>query len=214
MTYIPFFKEKFNELKAKYPDHKPLICLDGMSGTGKDTAALILQEELKKVGIKLELKNAGDFFRGVAKEMGYDNLDEFSEARSKDEELAKKIDIRLDETILEHGLKNGGIITSRLSIGVLGDEADIRIFILADVDRVAERISKDENRKDFGKPIEEIKARFLNRNKSDMETYEKLYNIKYSEVETRNSLVIRNDGTKEELRKQIKEIVVIVSGLI
>ena len=93
-------------------------------------------------------------------------------------------------------------------------EQESRYEILRKEIKNIERILKDENRKDFNKPKEEIKSRFLNRNKSDMETYEKLYNIKYSEVETRNSLVIRNDGTKEELRKQIKEIVVIVSGLI
>jgi len=212
MTYIPFFKEKFNELKSKYPNHKPLIVIDGMSGTGKNTAAKLMKEELEKTGVKLEITDASILFRPVAEEMGYDNLDEFSEARKNDLELAKKVDIKLDTAMLERGLKNGGIITGRIMIGVFGDEADLRIFVVADVDKVAERISKDKDRKDFGKPVEEIKARLLNRNKSDMETYEKLYNIKYSEVETRNSLVLKNDGSLEELRKRVREIVRLVEG--
>jgi cytidylate kinase len=214
MTYIEFFREKFDTLKKENPEHKPIICIDGMSGTGKDTVALILKEELKKVGIEVEIKNAGDFFREVAKERGYENLDEFSEARRNDSELAKKVDIRIDEMTLEYGFKHGGIITSRLSIGVLGDEADVRIFILAHIDKIAERVANDSSREEFGKPVEEIKQRILNRNKADMETYEKLYNIKYNEVETRNSLILRNDGTKEDLRKKMKGVANLVEGLL
>jgi cytidylate kinase len=214
MTYIPFFQEKFTEIREKYPEHKPIVIVDGLSGVGKNTVARIFQEELEKRGIKLSIKDASDFFRPVAKEMGYENLDEFAEAREKDLELAKKVDIKLDETMLEHGLKNGGIITGRIMIGVFGDEADIKVFVTADIDKVAERVSKDKERKDFNRPKEEIKKRFINRDKSDIATYEKLYNINYKEVEIPNALIIKNDKDVDNLRRQINIIVNLVEGII
>jgi cytidylate kinase len=214
MSYIPFFQEKFTELKKKYPDHKPIVIVDGLSGVGKNTVAKVFQEELEKRGIKLSIKDASEFFRPVAKEMGYENLDEFAEARRKDLELAKKVDVKLDTDMLEHGLKNGGIITGRIMIGVFGDEADIKVFVTADADKIAERISKDKERKDFGKPVEEIKKRIVNRDKSDIATYEKLYNIDYKEVEIPNALIIKNDKDVNEIRRQVSIIVNLVEGIL
>lgn len=212
MTYIPFFRKRFEELKKKYPEHKPLICIDGMSGTGKSMFALFLKDELNRIGVNLTIKNSGDFFREFAKNMGYDNLDEFSKARQENEELAKKTDIILDEKTLEYGIKNGGILVGRITIGLLGDEADVRIFIIADVDKIAERVAGDPKREEYGKSIEEIKRRIIRRNEYDTMLYEKIYNIKYNEVETTNSLLIVNNGSKDELKRKAREIVKLIKG--
>lgn len=206
MTYIPFFQKRFEELKKHHKRKKPLICIDGPPGTGKNDAAQFLKEELEKYGIDIEILTASDFTRPIAKKMGYKDLDEFCEKRAKDIQLMEEVDIILDNMLLEHGIKNGGIIVARLSISVLGDEADARIFITADARKIAERIAKDKRREEHGKPMSEIIKRIKNRDKHDIKAYEHLYKIDYLKTETKKSIIIENNGTLNDLKSSMQSI--------
>jgi len=206
MTHVPFFKEKFEELKKIHQRNKLLVCIDGLSGAGKSDAAYFLQQELEKLGVKLPIMEAGKVMRAVAKKHGY-TMNEFAEIRNKNKKLAEKFDIELDHLLLEHGIKNGEIIVARMSGSVLGDEADVRIFITADPQKIAERIVKGKNRDEYKQPVEEIKKAIQNRTEHDIKTYEYLYNIDYMKLKTgKGSIVIHNDGTLEDLRNHMKKI--------
>ncbi len=205
MTLIPYFAETERKILAEGKTETPIIAIGGWAGTGKDTAAKNLQTLLeKRDGIKIELHVAGDIFRAAAREAGYNEqrLDEFSASVKGDE-----LDKRVDGTTLRMALAQGGIYVGRLAPAVIG-ESGITVWMETDPKAIAERISRDPERKEYGLPIDELADRIEARNKADASRYERIYGTNPEALKTRCGLVLNNSKlTKEETAEALYKFV-------
>jgi cytidylate kinase len=206
MTYLKFLEKRFAELSEG--DKRLCICISGLSGSGKNTAAELLQAELKKHGLDLQIYNSGDFFRKVAKEMGHDeaNLNKFSEKVKNDSKLSDEVNKQIDMMTLEQAFKTGGIFVGRLTFAVLGDESSMNIFLITDKKLLAQRITHDKSRAEYSVPVDEIVKRITERDDADKQAYKDLYEIDYDDL-TGKCILLENSETKDDLREDLVDIV-------
>lgn len=207
MTYLTQFREFERSIITKHgkPD-RPIIAIGGWAGTGKDTAAYNLQRLLKeKDKITVDVHVAGDFFRAKAKEAGYNEreLEKFSAAVKSDE-----LDVMIDKATLEMALTKGGIFVGRMAPAVIGEHG-IKVWIETDPKVVAERVSSDPKRKEFGMPIDELARRGKERNEKDAARYKRIYGIDPEKMKSKYDLVLNNSHyTKEQTANKLHEFVI------
>jgi cytidylate kinase len=205
LTYLPRLRELEQRLLKEHGlPKKPIITIGGWSGTGKDTAAYNLQKLLAKDGIRLDVFVAGDIFRAAARKAGFSEreLEKFS-ASLKSEDL----DIKVDNELLEQALTKGGIFVGRLAPAVVGEHG-IKIWIETDAKVIAERISNDKERKEYGMPTAELAKRIAERNEVDAVRYKKIYGIDPEKLKTKYDLVLNNSKlTKEQAAKKLYDFV-------
>ena len=180
-SYIEEFKqdrEKNSEL---------VICVNGPSGAGKGTLAAQIADMLD-----IDHFSAGDVFRGIAADRGLDVVE-------LSEKADKEVDLEVDRRTLERALNNDCVVDSRLSSWVLGDYADVKIYITADIEERAKRVAEREDMSE-----EEARERIEKRDSDNRDRYMEYYGI---DVEDRGiyDLVLDNtDLGVEEQRKVIE----------
>jgi len=159
-----------------------IICIDGNSGAGKGT----LTEHLcDKFGYKH--LSAGKMFRKIAKEKNM-TVGELSEKADK------QTDIEIDKRTIKEAFKQDCIVDSRIGSRILGDYADLKIRLEADLEERARRVAERENLE-----IEVAKKRVEKRDEDNEKRYKEYYNIDMNNLETYDLIV---DNTKLEISHQ------------
>lgn len=137
-----------------------IVTVSGAPGSGTTTVAKAISEEL---GIRWI--NSGDLFRNIAKERNL-SLKELGRLA----EIGPEIDYLIDDAQRAIVKDGGGVFEGRLSGHIL--DADLKIFLKADLLVRAERIGAREN-----KLIEDALHECRVREKSEALRYEKYYNL-------------------------------------
>jgi cytidylate kinase len=201
-TYIPRLKEYERDLLTQHQreiqERKlPSIAIGGFSGTGKDTVALYVKEYFKtKHNLELKITHAGEFVRKVALESGWEekNMDEFMEyvKNTQDEEFANKIDLKIEKRALKTALLQGGIFVGRMAPFAIGTHG-ITIWLEVSAQIIAERISNDRTRSEFGLDPNSLVRKIQSRDRTDGERLERIYNISFRDKK-KFDLTLRNEG--------------------
>lgn len=135
------------------------IAISGKSGCGNTTVSTMLA---RRLGVNL----INYTFRNLAKDIGL-SLAEIIERAKTDDSFDRQVDGRQVALALEESC----VLGSRLAVWMLED-ADLKVFLLADEDVRAARILNRE-----GGNLEEIKAFTAMRDREDSQRYQRLYNI-------------------------------------
>lgn len=137
-----------------------VVVVDGPSASGKGTLA-------EHVAEKLNTKHfsASDVFYSIAEERGFED-------HELSEEAGKDVDIEVDRKTLERGLEQSCVIDGRITAWVLGDYADLRIHLDADLEERADRLAKREG---YGQ--EEAREIVEKRDSEDYRRYQEYYGI-------------------------------------
>ncbi|MGC9071969.1 MAG: (d)CMP kinase [Acidilobus sp.] len=110
---------------------RPVIVISGQPGSGKSTYARRLANELG-----LRYYTTGQAFRELAKRMGV-SLVELNEMAERD----PRIDLEIDRASIEEAKKGCVVIDSHLAAWILGDLADVLIYVKASLTERAQRIA-------------------------------------------------------------------------
>lgn len=180
--------EEFKKQREKESDL--VVTIDGPSGSGKGTLAEQIADEL---GIKHF--SASDVFYAIADERGISHVELSKKAD-------KQVDLEVDRKTLERGLKNDCVIDSRIASYVLGSYSDLRIFLAAEAEERARRISEREE-KEFEKVLEETRERDL----ENKRRYNEYYDIDTEDKSIYDVLIDNTDMDIEEQRELVNKIV-------
>lgn len=179
--------EKFQDDREKQSDR--VIAIAGPSKSGKSTIAEHIAEEL---GIKHV--SAGDFFREIADERGM-TVEELSENADRE------TDMEVDRRTLEAGLQEDCVIDGRLAAWVLGDFADLSIYVTADLEERAGRLA---DIKDI--PLEEARERIEKRDQDNDRRYMDYYGIDTSELEIYDVVMDNTELSMEEQNEVVDDL--------
>lgn len=210
-TFIPRLQDYEKNLLEEYATEinnriVPLIAIGGFSGTGKDTVARFVQIYFKENhGILLKITGAGEIVRKIAVESGWEerNLDEFMKhiQTTKDHDFAENVDLKIEQYALKTALLDGGIFVGRMAPFAIGTHGTtIWLEVAARV--IANRISHDLNRSEFGMDEKELIQRIQSRDRTDGERLEKIYGISFRDKK-QFDLTLRNEGYRKEELKEI-----------
>ncbi len=213
-TYIPLLRDYEEDLLEKYSSKidkrtTPIIAIGGFSGTGKDTVARFVQLYFKNGHeISLKIIGSGDFVREIAVKSGWEekNLDEFMKhiQKTQNEDFARKVDIEIEKHALKTALLEGGIFIGRMAPYAIGTHG-ITIWLEVAARVIANRISHDFNRSEYGMNEEELIRRVKSRDRTDGERLEQIYGIAFRDKK-KFDLTLRNEGySLEELKEKIDE---------
>jgi cytidylate kinase len=195
MTYI----KKFKNIDEGRKINHPVIAIAGTSGSGKDMHANLLKKRLEKdFKLNLPIYQSGEKFREEAEKRGI-TIEQFGALLKKDQKLSDEVDKKVDKNMLEMAMKKPGIYVGRLTTYIIGDNG-YKIFLYADIDLVAERISKDPTRDECKRGLtkEQIKAEKIKRDKDNNDRYKRLYGIIYDkDIRTTADIVVKNDRAPE-----------------
>lgn len=201
-TFIPRLKEYERDLLTKHQKEiqerkLPTIAIGGFSGTGKDTVAFYVKEYFKtEHNLELKITHAGEFVRKLALESGWEekNMDEFMEhvKNTQDEEFANKIDLKIEKRALKTALLQGGIFVGRMAPFAIGTHG-ITIWLEVSAQIIAERISNDRTRSEFGLDPNSLVGKIQSRDRTDGERLERIYNISFRDKK-KFDLTLRNEG--------------------
>ncbi len=122
--------------KCREEKKGPTIAISGPPGGGKTTYAARLAKELG-----LEYYSAGKIFREIARERGL-TLEELNRIAMKD----PSIDYEIDSRTIKLGCRGGLVIDGHLVAWVLGNIADVRVYVTADVNERVKRIARREKK--------------------------------------------------------------------
>ncbi len=163
------------------------ITIGGLSGTGKGTVARMLAEKLG-----FQLNSAGNFFRELAKEKGYNSVLEFQKVIHAERNDDFSVDIETDERTKKFGLENTNfVIEGRLCAHMIPDAFKI-LLICSDEERfrrVAQRQKVN---------VEEAKKETLERERLYTDFYKRFYQIENYLDESHYDLVINTTFTPPE----------------
>ena len=208
-TLIPYLapieERLVRELGIRDKPFKPIIAIGGLSGSGKDTHALLLKRKLEwRVGLRLNVTVAGHFIRKLARMEGFSerDLDQFMMKYEFSEEYAEKIDKRVERETLENALRNGGIYVGRMAPFTIG-KWGFTIWLLVSPEIAAQRIAKSKRRPERNLPFDLIMKKIIERNNTDIRRLERIYNINIQKLMENLNLVINNEGPKEEISEKI-----------
>ena len=209
-TLIPYLYDLEDELVKKHGKPRNIIIvITGLSATGKGTHAKALQEFLeKKHNLKLKIHEGGTIFRKLAKEHGFSEkeLNKFSKKLAEDIELGEKVDKKIDEEVLRTAFEEGGIFVGRLTFATIGDWG-FKINLIVDPNIAAGRIANDPSRAEYKMDTEEVLKNLRERDKYDIEKYEKTYRMSYKKLLETCDVTIDNSGSLEDAKKKIQEAV-------
>lgn len=152
-----------------------IVLSSGLHGSGRSR----ISEELKKLlkgRYSIYKISSGDIFREIAKERGYQSIDDFISEITKNPELALEIDVEVDKRMMEKTKEFAKeydfiIIDSNLAPYYLGNSS-LRLIIFAKPEIAAERVFKNSRIMDKKySSIEEVKNSLIERTKDDVERY-------------------------------------------
>jgi cytidylate kinase len=178
---------KFDITRPK--DLGMLLVVGGPGGSGSSTIAKLLASKFS-----LNYVYAGQIMRRIAKEKGFDSLENFLKALNTQE--SEKIDEVIDRKIIRLSYSENVLIESKIFSALafkLQIPTTISIWLDAKVDVRAKRKSKSEK----CKTIEEIKKELGERLKYDNERYSKLYDIDYMSPKKYNDIVLDTSNMNE-----------------
>lgn len=169
-----------------------IISISGLHGTGKSTIGKLVAQ---KLGIKYY--STGQAFRDLAKEMNL-TLEEFSEHAENNSEIDNKLDNKIDEI----AQKGNIIIDSQLSAYFLKSIADLKILLTCPLEIRIQRMAERDNT-----PYNEKLNETLMREESELQRFQKLYDIDLNDKE---KLLEVYDLTIDTRNLSIEEIVEII----
>ncbi len=212
-TFVPCLREFEKQFLEEFSTiintrTNPIIAIGGFSGTGKDTVAQFIHQYFEQNHkVSLKITGAGDFVRKIAVESGWKerNLDEFMKhiKTTQDQEFAKKVDLEIEKYTLKSALLKGGIFIGRMAPYTIGSNG-ITIWLEVAARVIANRISHDVNRSEFGMNEEELIQRIKSRDRTDGERLEQIYGISFRDKKYFD-LTLRNEGYSIEELKEIIE---------
>lgn len=169
------------------------ITIGGLSGTGKGTVAKMLAE---KLGFKLS--SAGNFFREIAKEKGFDSVLEFQKTIHAKENTDFSVDIAVDERTKKFAEENDKfVIEGRLCAHMIPEAFKI-ILKCSDEERF-KRVALRQK-----VSVEEAEKETLAREKLYTNFYKRFYKIDDYLDEKHYDLVIdTTDILPEEIVENI-----------
>lgn len=181
------FIERFQEEREK--NSEVIVTVDGPSGSGKGTLAKHIAE---KLGI--DYFSAGDVFRSIAEEKGITHVE-------LAEKADKEVDVEVDRKTLERALNESCVVDGRLPSWVLGEYSDLRIYLTADIEERARRISGREN-KDF----QQVKQETRKRDQDNRERYQDYYGIDTSDLGMYDLVVDNSDMRISEQNELVDKV--------
>lgn len=202
---IPFEEELVKKLNIKDKPANPIIAIGGLSGTGKDTHASLLQKKLEeRNGLELEVTVAGHFVRELAREEGFEekNIEQFMKKYETIEKFAETVDKKIERTTLELALRNGGIFVGRMAAFAVG-RWGFTVWLTVSPEIAAQRIITDQKRPEFGLSLGEMVKKIVDRDKTDTRRLERVYGIKIKDLIKKVDLVVSNDYPKEQVSEKI-----------
>ncbi|MGP1602875.1 MAG: (d)CMP kinase [Treponema sp.] len=162
------------------------VAISGKSGCGNTTVSSLLAERLK-------IKLINFTFRQLAEEKGMTLSEVILNARNDD-----SYDREVDTRQVALAKKESCVLGSRLAIWML-DNADLKVYLLADEDLRARRIHNRE-----GGDLKNIKDFTLMRDGEDSARYKKLYGIDNTKYDDAAELVIDTGSmTPEQISDKI-----------
>lgn len=173
-----------------------VICICGPSGAGKGTLGKFIANELN-----VSLYSAGDFFRELAEEKGL-TVEELSKKADKE------TDIEVDKRTLSKGLNEDCVIESRIAAWILGDYADLSIFVTAGLEERARRVEEDLENREAEKEassLEEIKERIKQRDENNRSRYEKYYGIDMNDTSIFDLVIDNSEMEIEEQNRLVRK---------
>ena len=138
-----------------------LLSISGLPGSGTTTVSKLLAEHYG-----VDLVNAGDVFRGLAKEYGM-SLVEFGTLAESDD----SIDIKIDERQKEIANTRDNIILEGRLAGHMAEKA-LKVWIKAPIDMRVKRISGREDT-----PVDVMLDETIKREASEAVRYKEIYDI-------------------------------------
>ncbi|TFG01678.1 MAG: cytidylate kinase [Promethearchaeota archaeon] len=150
-----------------------IITISGLHGTGKSTVGKILSKELG-----LNYYSTGQAFRDLAQEKNM-SLEQFTDYVEEN----PKIDMELDQKIIDIAKQGDVVIDSRLSGYLLKELADFKILLTCPIETRIKRMA-DRDDSSFEEKLKET----VIREKSELERFKKLYNINLENSEKNRQL--------------------------
>jgi len=114
---------------------KHVITVGGLHGTGKSSVADAIAKKFN-----LRRMSAGVIFRQLAKERNL-TLEEFSRVAEGNED----IDRLIDDNLREEAERGNAVIDGQLAAWMAGDNADLKILLIASVENRIRRISERDD---------------------------------------------------------------------
>ena len=164
------------------------IAISGKSGCGNTTVSKIIAE-------RLGLQFINFTFRTLAEERGI-SFNEVLALAANDDSWDREVDTRQVQLARESG---GCVLGSRLAIWML-EEADLKVYLIANAKTRAERISKRE-----GGDIKKVAAFTAKRDRQDKSRYLRIYNINNSKYNFANLIIETDNLEPEEIVRMIIE---------
>lgn len=179
--------EEFQNGRKKKSDI--IVTVDGKSAAGKGTLADFIAE---KLGVKHF--SASDVFYQIADERGIED-------HELSEEAEKEVDLAVDRKTLERALDQDCVIDSRIASWVLGDHANLKIKLVADLEERARRLADREE-------ISQEKAEQIvrKRDSEDSRRYKEYYGIDLDNEEIYDVVIDNTDLGIEEQNLRMQEI--------
>ncbi len=164
-----------------------IITISGRVGAGKTTAGKLLAKKLR-----YKFYSMGDVRRQMAKDKGI-SISELNKIAEKDPTSDVKVDKY--QAKLAKREKNL-VIDSRL--GYFFIQKSVKVFLDADVDERVRRIFKIKRRAEAYKNKADAKKRLLERERSDIKRYKKLYKTNPYDPKHYDLLINTTDSTVKQ----------------
>lgn len=172
--------DRFKESREKEADI--IVTVDGPSGSGKGTLAKHIADRLG-----IDHFSAGDVFRSIAEERGITHVE-------LAEKAGKEVDLEVDRKTLDRALDKSCVVDGRLPSWVLGDYSNLRIYLTADLEERAKRISGRED-----KDLEQVEKETRKRDEDNKQRYEEYYGINTENLDIYDLVIDNSDmGLKEQ----------------
>lgn len=179
--------DRFKDSREKEADI--VVTVDGPSGSGKGTLA-------KHIGDRLNMDHfsAGDVFRSIADERGISHVE-------LAEKAGKEVDLEVDRKTLDRALEESCVVDGRLPSWVLGEYSDLRIYLTADIEERAKRISGRED-----KDLEQVEKETRKRDRDNRERYEDYYSIDTEELDIYDLVIDNSDMSIREQEELVDKV--------
>ncbi|MCX8178726.1 MAG: cytidylate kinase family protein [Candidatus Aenigmarchaeota archaeon] len=162
-----------------------VIAISGLAGSGTSTLAKMLA---KKLGLKYF--SPGEYFKSHSSGSNETErvMDVFKSGKGSDKDFHKKI----DEMQIDLGKKGNIVICGKLSILMLKDIADYKIWVECDLKERARRTAKRD-----GIRFEDALKALKEREKLQLKEWKKDYGIDYTSQKKMADLIIDNTNLNE-----------------